>query len=138
MVHAWGGEPYENIIVNDLDSTGLMMEEYHGNKPLFLVRESIDKNGNEKANLGEYQYAYLNGDEIWCRYWDRRKNEKGEYIEGYFTSTLNKLPNYDSLIKTLKSPNNAPTKFQFILIKNETGTEYKIIAGPDKQTDFEN
>lgn len=115
MVHTYGGEPYENIIINDLDTTGLMLEEYIGEEPLFLVRKAIDEKGNDIANTGEYQYAYTNGHEKFCRYWGVISiDDNGIKQEGYVVSSLNNLPVYESLVKTLKSPYEIPTQFQFV------------------------
>jgi hypothetical protein len=36
LVHTYAGEPYHNIIINDLDTYGLELLEYRYNKPLFL------------------------------------------------------------------------------------------------------
>ena len=115
MIHTYGGEPYENIIINDLDTTGLMLEEYVGEEPLFLVRKAIDEKGNDIANTGEYQYAYTNGHEKFCRYWGIiSTDDNGIKQEGYVVSSLNNLPIYESLVKTLKSPYENPTEFQFV------------------------
>lgn len=40
MVHTYGGEPYHNIIINDLDTYGLELLEYRYDIPLFLYRKS--------------------------------------------------------------------------------------------------
>ena len=41
MVHAYGGEPYHNIIIKDLDTLGLELLEYrYENIPLILYREA--------------------------------------------------------------------------------------------------
>ena len=40
MVHTYGGEPYHNIIINDLDTYGLELLEYRYDVPLFLYRKS--------------------------------------------------------------------------------------------------
>jgi hypothetical protein len=62
MVHAYGGEPYHNIIINDLDTPGLMLEEYKNNEPLFLVRKA------EYGYTGEYEKGYINGCDYYCLY----------------------------------------------------------------------
>jgi hypothetical protein len=35
-VHFYGKEPYGNIIINDLDDTGLELLEYRGDTPIYL------------------------------------------------------------------------------------------------------
>jgi hypothetical protein len=37
-VHVYGGEPYHNIIINDLDTFGLELLEYRYDTPLYLYR----------------------------------------------------------------------------------------------------
>lgn len=37
-VHTYAQEPYQNIILNDLDQTGLELLSYRGSKPLFVLR----------------------------------------------------------------------------------------------------
>ena len=36
-VHQYGGEPFHNIIINDLDEMGLDLLEYRYDTPLFLI-----------------------------------------------------------------------------------------------------
>jgi hypothetical protein len=43
MVHTFAGEPYHNIIINDLDTYGLELLEYRYDVPMYLYRaENID------------------------------------------------------------------------------------------------
>ena len=37
-VHVYAGEPYHNIIINDLDGLGLELLEYRYEEPMFLYR----------------------------------------------------------------------------------------------------
>jgi hypothetical protein len=39
LVHQYGNEPYYNIIINDLDLTGLELQEYRYDTPLYLLRK---------------------------------------------------------------------------------------------------
>ena len=39
MVHSYAGEPFHNIIINDLESCGLTLQEYRYDTPMFLFRE---------------------------------------------------------------------------------------------------
>ena len=39
MVHIYGGEPYHNIIINDLDMYGLELLEYRLDTPMYLYRQ---------------------------------------------------------------------------------------------------
>lgn len=46
-VHVYGGEPYHNIIINDLDTYGLELLEYRLDTPMYLYRAvEVDANGN--------------------------------------------------------------------------------------------
>lgn len=55
MIHAQGGEPYHNIIINDLDERASELLEYRGDTPLYLL-----------YRVGEEVYSnyYINGDII--------------------------------------------------------------------------
>lgn len=55
MVHAYAGEPFHNIIINDLDTVGLTLQEYKFSSPMFLLRE---KNSNV------YFQGFINQDQI--------------------------------------------------------------------------
>jgi hypothetical protein len=37
-VHTYGGEPFHNIIINDLDTYGVELLEYRHDVPLYLYR----------------------------------------------------------------------------------------------------
>jgi hypothetical protein len=39
MIHTYAGEPYHNIIINDLDTYGLELLEYRYDTPMYLYRE---------------------------------------------------------------------------------------------------
>ena len=39
MVHTYAGEPYHNIVINDLDTYGLELMEYRYDLPMFLYRQ---------------------------------------------------------------------------------------------------
>lgn len=51
-VHHYGGEPFHNIIINDLDNRGLELQEYRYDTPLYLIR---------KAGTNSYIQGTLNG-----------------------------------------------------------------------------
>jgi hypothetical protein len=57
MVHTYGGEPYHNIIINDLDTYGFELLEYRYDTPLFLYREPENST---------YINAFLGGEDINC------------------------------------------------------------------------
>lgn len=39
LVHQYGGEPFHNIIINDLDIKGMELQEYRYDVPLYLLRQ---------------------------------------------------------------------------------------------------
>lgn len=54
-VHTYGKEPYHNIIINDIDDDGLLLKEYIGNTPLYLLIH----NGICENITDENQECYL-------------------------------------------------------------------------------
>lgn len=48
-VHTWGKEPYHNIIINDIDDYGLLLKEYRGNVPAYLLINNGVAEGEEGA-----------------------------------------------------------------------------------------
>ena len=58
MIHQYGNEPFHNIIINDLDEEGLILQEYRYNTPMYLFR---------KSNSNEYFNGTLHGEQqvIW-------------------------------------------------------------------------
>lgn len=80
MVHTYGGEPFHNIIINDLDEMGLIAQEWRYKEPLYLERQG--------GIIGEYQTATVDGTKkVW---W----NNGTQPIE----ISLDHLPTYDSLL----------------------------------------
>lgn len=60
LVHVHGGEPYHNIIINDLDDLGLELLEYRYDRPMYLYRETesntytnVTLDGNKDTNYGK-------------------------------------------------------------------------------------
>lgn len=51
-VHTFANEPYHNIIINDLETTGLTMQEYRYDVPMYLIENIEDQ---------EYKQAYIDG-----------------------------------------------------------------------------
>lgn len=61
MVHMYGGEPYHNIIINDLDTNGLELMEYKSQDPMYLVTlrtrpdiKMVSLNGNQTCYVKDY------------------------------------------------------------------------------------
>ena len=103
-LHEWCFEPLHNIIINDLDETGLELLEYRGDKPLYLIREASDD--SEKVFIA----ITLNGE---------GKNWKFNNEE----CSLNELKDKGFVFDNLSSLNiNNPS--QISSIKNETQKYY--------------
>jgi hypothetical protein len=59
-VHTFAGEPYHNIIINDLDITALELLEYRYDMPMYFYREA------DQDYLGKYENATMDGEkECW-------------------------------------------------------------------------
>ena len=74
-VHVYAGEPYHNIIINDLDTYGLELLEYRYDVPLYLYRVS------RQDQMAVFENATMDGDK---RCWVKRDNN---WVE----TTLNNL-----------------------------------------------
>lgn len=70
VVHVFGGELLQNIIINDLDDSGLILLEYLNDNPAYLYRQ-IDSN--------EYKNIILDGT-IECYYKFKRILTRDEYL----------------------------------------------------------
>lgn len=99
-VHQYGGEPFHNIIINDLDEMGLELLEYRYDTPMFLIRESnnndyiqgtlnadtqfkIDVLDADSRPTGEYQVTTIGA-----------KDDNGNYIHSFdiLVDTLTDVP----------------------------------------------
>ena len=91
MIHKYGGEPFHNIIVNDLDDNGLIMLDYNGDNKIYLFRNVM---------TGLFENVIFDGDVI--RY-DKYNNPiKVSEIKNY-----DKLQNYiETGAQQVKSTNS--------------------------------
>lgn len=99
-VHQYGMEPFNNIIINDVDDLGLELLEYRYDEPLYLLRESGDD-------------TYFNG--------TFDKDFSCWLLDGTKT-TISELENYDSLVDAFYNPDN-PT---YILLEENGKTSYCV------------
>lgn len=91
-VHQYGGEPFHNIIINDLDIKGLELREYRGDEPLYMYRLA-GGDGQQYENI-------IDGNTL-------------VRIDGDTKDTpINQLPKYDTLAKLDSSWDNAGTLFR--------------------------
>lgn len=95
-VHTYAGEPYHNIIINDLDTYGLELLEYRYDIPMYLYRE-IAKQDNIFDNS-------LIGDDKQC--WVKRRGS-----ESFESTTLGKLSyeqgDFDTLFDSINIDTNS-------------------------------
>lgn len=59
-VHKYGKEKYSNIIINDLEKSGLELMEYRGNEPLYLFYNEFTKVYEQLTLNGDYKIPYNN------------------------------------------------------------------------------
>lgn len=110
-LHHYGGEPFHNIIINDLDDTGLILQEYRYDIPLYLIRDAAPPSNEE------YYQGTLDGKKI-CWY-DDGKEELEE-------TTLEELNSYDSLVDTIDSRDDAETVYFNFQDESWTENEKKL------------
>lgn len=100
IVHTYGGEPYHNIIINDLDTYGLELLEYRYDVPLFLYKAA--------GPSPIYDNALLEGSDILCSVYDKNNilvnNDLkdiplSEVPDRYFENLTDTLINLDDSYK---------------------------------------
>lgn len=105
-VHAYALEPYSNIVINDLDKSGLELLEYRCEKPAYMLKQ---------ADTNEYTQFTTQGDK---QCWIAATGQK---------VTLETIPNYDQRIDNLTlSPGDEiytdlNNKIKFTVAKIEYG-----------------
>jgi hypothetical protein len=67
MVHTYAGEPYHNIIINDLDTYGLELMEYRYDVPMFLYRD---------INSSLYNNIILEGKDVFCKVYNKENTQE--------------------------------------------------------------
>ena len=94
IVSEFGGEPLQNIIINDIDEAGLILLEYLNESPAYLYKE---------INSNEYKNIILD-DSIECLYKLKTQLTLNEY---------NLIPNKYSFLKFMYVLNEEKTYFVF-------------------------
>lgn len=92
IVHKYGGEPFHNIIVNDLDDKGLIMLDYNGDNDIYLFKN---------VQTGLYENVIFDGDVI--RYDRNNKPIKVSEIQVYDTMTSDYVPINAQRVKSTNS-----------------------------------
>ena len=92
MVHTYAGEPYHNIVINDLNSYGLELLEYRYDTPLYLYRPWSDTN-----EITDYYNLIMENDNL-------------EVTVGENTCKLKDIPpsHLDTLVTSLTNTNHSP------------------------------
>ena len=130
MVHTYAGEPYHNIIINDLDTYGLELLEYRYDIPMFLYRQhdnSIYNNvilNDVNTQCKIYKKEFSHYDEI-------QKKNQYNFIEVQDEPmfTLDEIPfKYLDAFTDRLLPNNDGT--YVMKIKNKQGN-WEQIDGED-------
>ena len=118
-VHLYGGEPLHNIIINDLDISGLELLEYRYDTPLYLYREASE--GSDFLNVtidGNKKCFIQKSEEEWYRFIDKdggnRYTEKADDDNSKRNIVLNDLlPTELQMLVLPFSGVEAPTKIRF-------------------------
>ena len=108
MVHKYGGEPFHNIVVNDLDDNALIMLDYNGDNDIYLLRNT---------QSGLIENVIFDGDVV--RYDRQNKPIK-----------ISEIKNYDTLMtdyvatnaQKIKSTNNLLDEKYYTVIKCSYGS----------------
>ena len=93
MVHTYAGEPYWNIIINDLDIYGLELLEYRYDTPMYLYRSTNDQ------------------DSTYLKFYNILMDGKTKVLDKFgIATTLDELsPDYfDPLVSSLMDEDNEP------------------------------
>ena len=93
-VHEYAQEPWENIIVNDLDDYGIELLEYMGDSPFYIIMQEEakgDNNSREIVNMTmEDMDCYVRLDS-----WDGSQRVINNSADGYVESKFSQLENIE-------------------------------------------
>ena len=108
MIHSYAGEPYYNIIINDLETQGLELLEYRYDTDLYLYRA---------FDSYEYENAILGNGNIKCEIYDgNTKDPINDYKGKMFSLDQIPLECLDSLVDDLLIGNQ---DYVFKIYKND-------------------
>lgn len=111
-VHVYGGEPYHNIIINDLDTYGKELLEYRLNTPAYLY--STYENSNSYDNI------ILDGNRK--LFYKKKEDEWSSAIEAPLKNIS--LDKFDSLVDS--SLIDAHSEYEFSETKSEDSTWFHM------------
>lgn len=124
-VHTYAGEPYHNIIINDLDTYGLELMEYRGSQTMYILINAItDEATNITLNpkQGPYYAADYNpalGKYVWGPAQNIYITDLKVYDTKLNTLGVNEYPTY---ISTYKGGTNGSQPEYYTVMKVESGS----------------
>ena len=134
-VHTYAGEPYHNIIINDLEQSALELVEYRGDDehPLYLIKNAGGIIDNESFNIPEDDINVVPNGKLKIR---RAIKKDKDYVIEDKTITIADLNDdeYDSLVLDFNSSatkvvleNGNPKRYYTIVrLKNSDTAGYRI------------
>ena len=120
LVHEFAKEPFQNIIINDLEDTGLELLQYNYSQPMYLIRDEmadIITQFTLKDNQGTYYK--LNEDYTLSGEIVTFKDSNFEFDTR--NSLLESTPTYFTTIDYLPPDTQTPCERPFTCIKAEKG-----------------
>ena len=79
-VHFYAGEPYYNIVINDLEDAAVELLEYRGDSPLYLLRNDMGEFDNYTDN-GEAKVYFADGGSVETAFDISALEEHGGYYD---------------------------------------------------------
>ena len=116
MVHTYGGEPYHNIIINDLDTYGLELLEYRYDTPMYLYR---------KSNSYIYTNILLENDDT-ILYTSTQQEKKLKDLDSEYLETLTETLTDSQNVKPLYSDKNKKKEWYLTKVNYGQTAGYRI------------
>ena len=116
MVHTYGGEPYHNIIINDLDTYGLELLEYRYDTPMYLYR---------KSNSYIYTNILLENDDT-ILYTSIQQEKKLKDLDSEYLETLTETLTDSQNVKPLYSDKNKKKEWYLTKVNYGQTAGYRI------------
>ena len=95
VVHLYGGEPLHNIIINDLDISGLELLEYRYDTPMYLYKsislnhfENVTLDGNKQCEIWKVTGVDESGNDIIVHDYSYIDNEGNKYAQNSLESDI--------------------------------------------------
>lgn len=116
MIHTYGGEPYHNIIINDLDTYGLELLEYRYDTPMYLYR---------KSNSYIYTNILLENDDT-ILYTSTQQEKKLKDLDSEYLETLTETLTDSQNVKPLYSDKNKKKEWYLTKVNYGQTAGYRI------------